>query len=75
MNYVYLMIFLMAVWVEIDTRINTDNVLEKIGLGLIAIGAAASMVTQNALITYGILLYFASICIKRFSRHRRAIDR
>jgi hypothetical protein len=74
MASIYIALFLIIIWLECDIRVNTDNILEKIGLGTIAIGCMVSLWNHTNLITYGAFLYFASVGIKVFMRKRRATD-
>lgn len=75
MASIYIALFLIILWLECDIRVNTDNLLEKIGLGTIAIGCMVSLWHTNNLITYGAFMYFASVGFKVFMRKRRATDK
>jgi dipeptide/tripeptide permease len=74
MAVLYIALLFIAIWLELDLRVNTDSILEKIGLGFIAVGCAVSLHSPNNLITYGAFLYFAAVGIKVFIRKRRASD-
>lgn len=74
----YLILFVLCIAVELSPRINTDNHIKKIGIGIIAIGALIeSYGHHNMLIVIGIILYLvASLSSAYFHvHHRRAIDK
>lgn len=75
MTSLYIAIIVLCIWIECDTKINTDNLLEKIGLGLIGTGAVVSFEQPNYILPAGVCLYLSSIALKRFINHRRAIDK
>ena len=72
----------LCVYMEASTKINTDNILNKIAIGLVMIGALLGIYKQcyglphqNNLIDYGVFLHF--ICELRFAmkpHKRRASD-
>lgn len=77
---IYLLIALLVVWIELDFRINTDSMLEKIGLCLIGVGSICSIDafhidSPDNLIIYGIFVYLVSISLKVFKRRKRASDK
>lgn len=75
MTFIYLTTFGLIVWIECSSKINTDNIFEKLGMGLIAIGCLISTVSFNRLIPIGLLFYFCAIAYKAYkTRGRRAQD-
>lgn len=74
----YLALFGAAMAVELSYKINTENILKKIGIGFIAVGALVEFAGRESLfIEIGILVYlFANICSAYCTnRKRRSADK
>lgn len=75
MTFVYLAIFGLIFWIECSPKINTNNIFEKLGSGLIALGSLVSTISPNHLIPIGLFFYFGSLAYKAYkTRGRRAQD-
>ncbi len=74
---IYLLLFTLCIAVELSEKINTDNILKKIGIGFIAVGALIAYAGKiNDLVEIGVLIYLsANICSAYCStRKRRGCD-
>lgn len=61
MKMLYLSIIAVCVYMEFSSRINTDNVIEKMALGIISLGALIHLCdAHNYLVETGVLLYLIS---------------
>jgi len=77
-NMIYLLLFTICIAIELSEKVNTDNIIKKIAIGLIAVGALVEYDGHNSLfIEIGILTYLTvSIFSAYFTRkHRRAHDK
>lgn len=73
----YLALFGACIAVELSPKIHTDNILKKIAIGFIAVGALVEFTGRDSLfIEVGILTYLiANICTAYISKpQRRAND-
>jgi hypothetical protein len=69
MTYFYYILFALCAYMELSEKINTDNILNKIGLGCVMVGASISIYKEapNNLIAIGVFLHF--ICdLLRYSK-------
>lgn len=64
MTFFYVLLVLLCFFSEISEKVNTDNIVKKLGLGLIMVGALIRIYTQthpimqaNHLIAIGAFLY------------------
>jgi hypothetical protein len=74
----FLLLFIACIWIVVTSKINTDNSVKLIALGLIAIGALIDLADRrNVLIELGILIYLSSkiYCAYFGSRKRRSYER
>lgn len=74
----YLMLFSVCIAVELSDKIHTDNILKKIAIGFISVGALVEFAgKQSLLIEIGILTYLiANICTAYvFQPRRRKADK
>lgn len=79
----YSLLIALCVYMEASTKVNTDNILNKIGIGFVIVGALLGIYNQcyalphdNNLIAYGAFMNF--ICELRFANkqhNRRYNDR
>lgn len=79
----YSLLVALCVYMEASTKVNTDNILNKIAIGLVIVGSLLAIYRQcyglphqNNLIDYGVFLHF--ICELRFANRphtRRTSDR
>jgi hypothetical protein len=54
---IYLLLFALCIAVELSLKINTDNILKKLGIGFIAVGALAEYDHHHTpLIVIGIVI-------------------
>jgi len=74
MEIIYLLILAVIAWMEFSEKINTNTFMQKIGLGLIAIGALVSLHTENPLMYYGVLIYLIGSALTSQSRSKRVTD-
>lgn len=73
----YLMLFSVCIAVELSQKIHTDNILKKIAIGFIAVGALAAYDGHyTPFITIGILVYLAANLFTAycFKPRRRKVD-
>lgn len=78
MNAAYIVLILACFSMEMSWKINTDNILEKLGIGMIAIGSMVHLSGHdNNLVILGSSIYFGTIAIKGViaKRNRRGSDR
>jgi hypothetical protein len=60
MDLIYLLIILSAFFSELSCKINTENIIKKIAIGLIIVGCWLGLANKpNNLIYFGVLGYFA----------------
>jgi hypothetical protein len=73
---IYLILCALVIYVELNTKINTTNVIRKIGLGIITVGCLVSLKQHNILIPVGLIVVLVPNICKAFIRHhqRRATD-
>ena len=73
MNILDIILILACSYMEYSQKINTDNIIEKIGMLSIVIGAAMNLSgVANHLIDAGAALYFTTIAYKGcMSKHDR----
>lgn len=74
----YLALFSVCIAVELSPKIHTDNILKKIAIGFIAVGALAAYDGHHTpFINVGILVYLtANLCTAYcFKPKRRKADR
>ena len=76
MIFFYSLLIALCVYMEVSTKINTDNIINKIAIGFVIVGALLGIYNQcyalpheNNLIAYGVFLHF--ICELRFAKHNR----
>lgn len=68
----YLALFGAAIAVELSLKINTENILKKIGIGFIAVGALVEFTGKNSLfIEIGILTYLMANIISAYCTNRK----
>ena len=69
----YLALFGACIAVELSLKVNTDNILKKIGIGFIAVGALVEFAGKDsAFIEIGILTYLvANICSAYCTKRKR----
>lgn len=84
MNYsqiisgVYIILIFIAFLMEMSYKIDTDHILKKIGLWLIAMGSILHIGgSENHLVPIGLSLYFGIILLRAFMNKygRRTSDR
>lgn len=84
MNYtqiisgVYVILIFIAFLMEMSHRVDTDHILKKVGLWLIAMGSILHLGEKdNHLVPIGLSLYFGIILIRAFMNKygRRTSDR
>lgn len=83
MTLFYVLLAIVCLYMEFSDKVNTDNILNKIGLGLVIIGALIGIYGEsnviahpNDLISFGALLHFiCGLRITHKNNHRRAGDR
>jgi hypothetical protein len=70
---IYLMLFSACIAVELSERVNTDNVIKKVGIGFIAVGALVEFAGRDsAFVEIGMLTYFtANICSAYLTKRKR----
>jgi hypothetical protein len=83
MTYFFYLLIAMCVYMELSEKINTDNLLNKIGIACVMVGAFISVYKElhviaqpNNLIAIGVFLHFIcdiNNCYKR--RNRRIGDK
>lgn len=82
MTIFYSLLVALCVYMELSSKVNTDNIINKIAIGFIMVGAlikiyaeSHTMLEQNHLVCIGIFLHF--LCEIRFSHriNRRTTDR
>lgn len=74
----YLALFGACIAVELSPKIHTDNILKKIAIGLIAVGALVEFTGRDSVfIEVGILTYLAAnLCVAYCTKpRRRKVDR
>lgn len=74
----YLILFLLCITIEFSPHVNTDNIIQKIGIGMIAIGALIEHIGKhNSLIVLGAILYFSVTLYSEyyFKYHRKEIKK
>lgn len=74
----YLALFGACIAVELSPKIHTDNILKKIAIGFIAVGALVEYTGRDShFIEVGILTYLvANLCTAYCSKpKRRSVDR
>lgn len=74
----YLALFGACIAVELSPKIHTDNIMKKIAIGFIAVGALVEYVGRDSIfIDVGILVYLvANLCTAYCSKpKRRSADR
>ena len=75
---IYWILFIVCILVELSPRINTDNHVKKIGIGIIAVGALIESYGRHSmLIEMGMIVYFIASILSAYCwrNHRRAADR
>lgn len=73
----YLLLFSACIAVELSERVNTENVIKKVGIGFIAVGSLVAFAGSDSIyIEIGILTYFIAIIFSAYltSRKRRRSD-
>lgn len=72
----YLLLFVACIAVELSLCINTENVIKKIGIGFIAVGALIQYGGKHSVfIEWGILIYLiANICSAYCMKRQRRTD-
>ena len=79
----YSTLIALCVYIEVSAKIDTHNILNKIGIGLVIIGALLGIYSQykplaqpNYLIEFGVFLHFiCEIAHYNKKQHRRVGDR
>ena len=74
----YLALFGACIAVELSPKIHTDNILKKIAIGFIAVGALVEFTGKSSCFTeVGILVYLAAnLCSAYCTKpKRRSVDR
>jgi hypothetical protein len=76
MNTIYLLLAISCVVMEISSKINTDNIIEKVGLSVIFLGCVISLQGRwNHLIPIGTCVYVASVLLRGLiATHRRRMS-
>ena len=70
-----LILFILCLLIELSPRINTDNILKKIGVGFIMVGALVDIAgSQSQFIEMGLVIYLVTNLLSAyvFERKRRA---
>ena len=73
----------LCVYLEVSTKIDTHNILNKLGIGLVIVGALLGIYSQykplahpNYLIEFGVFLHFiCEIAHYNKKQYRRSADR
>lgn len=74
---VYLTLCFLAIYAEVSTKINTDNVVKKAGLGLVAVGSIINLYHEgNLLMPAGFIIFLLPNALNTFRKYqqRRASD-
>ena len=79
----YSALIALCFYIEVSTKIDTHNILNKIGIGLVIVGALLGIYSQykhlaqpNYLIEFGVFLHFiCEIFHYNKKQHRRSTDR
>lgn len=74
----YLALFGAAMAVELSIKVNTENILKKIGIGFIAVGSLVELYGKDSnFIEYGALIYLIANLISAYctNRKRRSNDK
>lgn len=74
----YLALFGACIAVELSPKIHTDNILKKIAIGLIAVGALVEFTGRDSIfIEFGILTYLLTNIINAYHSQpkRRSADK
>ena len=74
---IYVLLFFVAVC-ELSEKIDTTNIIKKIGIGVILVGGLVELYgTHNDLTIYGITIYFAAKILNAYftKKKRRKEDK
>lgn len=75
MTVVYLLLFLIPIYAELSSKINTDGIVKKLWMGLVSIGGLLALGGFGTdVICMGVALHFTQTLFYQIKyRHRRRV--